>query len=352
MDGMTHRSDYHSIPRQEEKVAVAEVLAEVQEAGEELLDAFERAKRATAGWQAGDLTDDLVESALDRCMARLAATNCWGEQNRILSSELWRIAGKYLKRGHLQVRARNKPRGYAGDFQMLSWIIEDDRSTDPLGRTLDRYFQIQAAPRAVRGRTEIVSAGLASHLSKRSTATLHVTSVGSGPAIDVARGLQSLGESWRERTHVTLFDIDPDALESARTRLATLIPPENCHLRRENIFRLAEQQTVDVEGLPAADLLICSGLFDYLPDQTAAPMLEWLWERIGAGGRMLVGNFAPHNPSRAYMEWIGNWYLIYRTTGQLAKLARRGGIPQTAFQIQADPTGIDLFIAAEKSIRV
>ena len=63
---------------------------------------------------------------------------------------------------------------------------------------------------------------------------------------------------------------------------------------------------------------------------------------------MLVGNFAPHNPTRAYMEWIGNWYLIYRTDDELCDLAARAEIPIDQFLIQTERTGVDLFLVGEK----
>ncbi len=63
---------------------------------------------------------------------------------------------------------------------------------------------------------------------------------------------------------------------------------------------------------------------------------------------MLVGNFAPHNPTRAYMEWIGNWYLIYRTAKQVGKLAVAAAIPPDRFTVSSEPLGIDLFLIARK----
>ncbi|MBI3466333.1 MAG: hypothetical protein HY000_25255 [Planctomycetes bacterium] len=48
------------------------------------------------------------------------------------------------------------------------------------------------------------------------------------------------------------------------------------------------------------------------------------------------------------MEWIGNWYLIYRTSAEMASLAEAAGIPRGAWRIDAERLGIDLFISAEK----
>jgi hypothetical protein len=74
------------------------------------------------------------------------------------------------------------------------------------------------------------------------------------------------------------------------------------------------------------------------------------WNALRGGGLLMVGNFAPHNPSRAYMEWIGNWYLLYRAPADLARLAEQAGIPRWAIQIGAERLGIDLFLIAENNV--
>jgi hypothetical protein len=77
-------------------------------------------------------------------------------------------------------------------------------------------------------------------------------------------------------------------------------------------------------------------------------MLELFWRSLRTGGRALVFNFAPWNPTRAYMEWIGNWYLLYRTRQDLAMLAERAGVPGDQFTIASEASGIDLLLQIDK----
>src|SRR5690349_17923122 len=100
------------------------LLDEVRGAAHELLAALEAARRQTGEWTNSSLADALVDLALSQCMARLARTDCWGRANQVPSGELWKIAGGVLESGVLQLRARAKPLGYAGDYQMLAWICE------------------------------------------------------------------------------------------------------------------------------------------------------------------------------------------------------------------------------------
>lgn len=327
-----------------------EVLPIVREAASRLVDDLDRAERLCASWSDEPLAVALVDAALSSCLASLAKTHLWGDANRLPSGELWKIAGPWLEVGVLQHAARFKPRGYAGDFEMLARICGGYRCEHPLGRAFDAFFQAQAAPQAVRSRTEQTGAAIASDCLARPAGPYHVVSVGSGPALDVRRALGLLPEERRSQVRVTLLDLDPDALGFARSQLEPLLAlgaEAALQCTRANLFRLPQKADPGV-ALEAADFLVCTGLFDYLDDEPAATMLRWFWEQLAPGASLLVGNFAPHNPSRAYMEWIGNWYLIYRTAEQMRELAARAGVPAERVTVGCERLGIDLFLAAGK----
>src|SRR5688500_4468955 len=87
-----------------------ERLAADRAAAEKLVTRLRAAETATAAWKDSELSQNLVAEAAGECLACLAATNCWGEANRVSSSELWRVAGDWLVHGELQKQARFKPR--------------------------------------------------------------------------------------------------------------------------------------------------------------------------------------------------------------------------------------------------
>ena len=327
-----------------------ELLPVVREAATRLVDDLDRAELLTRGWSDEPVAVALVDAALSPCLSRLAQTHLWGEPNRLPSGELWKIAGSLLEVGVLQHAARFKPRGYAGDFEMLARICEGYRCEHPLGRAFDAFFLSQAAPQAVRSRTEQTAAAIVADCLARPPGPYHVVSVGSGPALDVRRALGLLPEGRRSGVRVTLLDLDPDALDFARSQIEPLLGPgadAALCCTRTNLFRLPQKADPGV-AVEAPDFLVCTGLFDYLEDEPAAIMLRCFWEQLAPGGSLLVGNFAPHNPTRAYMEWIGNWYLIYRTAEQMHELAARAGIPADQVTIGCERLGVDLFLAGRK----
>jgi len=324
-----------------------EMLSRVRRAAEKLVADLGQAEKLTRDWSHEQLTQALVDAALSQCLCELAKTGCWGEANRVPSCELWRIAGRLLEVGTLQYCARFKPHGYAGDYQMLARICEDFCCEHSLGRAFDRYFQRQAAPQAVRSRTEQTAVAVASDCLKHEGSVRHVVSVGSGPAMDVRGALELLPKERRTSLRVSLLDLDPNALDFARELVEPLLPPGALRSVRTNLFRLAQGADPGA-ALEGPDVLICSGLFDYLADEPAVSMLRFFWEELSAGGVLLVGNFSPHNPTRAYMEWIGNWYLTYRTAEQMEQLGVRAGIPRDQFTIGCERLGVDLFLIGGK----
>jgi hypothetical protein len=224
---------------------------------------------------------------------------------------------------------------------MLAQICAQQVCEHPLGIAFDRFFQSQAAPQAVRCRTDLIARAIADFVRSRSAGPVRVVSVGSGPAIDVERACRALTPAQRQRLEITLLDLDPAALDYARSRLAPLVQPAQLRLVRENLFRLAQPDRGS-DLLVDVDVLVCTGLFDYLDDATAAALLSRFWQSLRSAGQAWVFNFAPHNPSRAYMEWIGNWYLTYRTAEQMREVAARAGIPHQHLEISAEPSGVNL----------
>lgn len=313
---------------------------------------LQQAERWTSAWTNQALAESLVEAALSECLLRLAATGCRGAANRLPSNDLWEIAGSWLEPGSLQFHARRKPHGYAGDYEMLTRIFQQSCCDHPLGRLFDRYFHRQAAPQAVRARIEQIAAALAAHVTRREGRPCHAVSVGSGPGLDFRQALSILsgdGAGGVAALRLTLLDVDPHALEVARANIAPLLPADaTIDCVHTNLPRLP-QRSRGGKTLGTPDFLVCSGLFDYLDDEPAAAMLRLFWHQLAPGGLLLVGNFAPTNPTQTYMEWIGNWYLNYRTREQMERLAALADIPAAQFTIGCERTGTDLFLVAGKS---
>ena len=330
----------------QKKLAANEVDSLVLDAALEFASSLESTKVATDNFNNGPLANALVQLAMDRCLQQLGTTGLWGRENRIASNALYKIVGQDLARGWLQNRAREKPLGYAGDHQLLTRICNHTATEDPLGCCFDQYFLSQSAPEAVRQRTSLAARHLASGAMSHPE-PFSVVGIGCGPALEIDQGLQLLDSQSVVPMKVTLLDLCEEAVSVAKKRISGLLPPQNVTSIRENLPRLPQRRDV-AQTLGTPHLILCPGLFDYLDDSIASGLLQLFWQQLAAGGTLLVGNFAPHHATRAYMEWIGNWYLTYRSEEAMSVLAERAGLPAACVQIGTEPTGEDWFLVANK----
>jgi len=318
-----------------------EVVERARQIGRNLTEALTGAE-GPRNWSDDAESYERLETVLQNTLTQLSELDLWGEANRLPSSAFWDEAGTLLRDGDLLYHARSKPRGYAGDFEMLEKIGDRRLCDHPLGRLLDRFFQNQHAPQAVRNRTRMVSQRIVEGCRLRPGQPFHVVSIGSGPAIDLQWALQQLDDSERAQLHVTLVDLDPHALDHAQRKLRPLMVPENLELARQNLYRLWRFHSVP-NSRSQADFVFCTGLFDYLDDKDAVRLLRTLADWVKSG-HLLVFNFSPENPTRAFMEWVGNWYLIYRREPDLRELATQAKLPPQRTHFGAEPLGANLFL--------
>ena len=65
------------------------------------------------------------------------------------------------------------------------------------------------------------------------------------------------------------------------------------------------------------DFIYAAGLYDYLPDETAAQLTKAIFDMLNPGGKLLVANYTPETPDAAFMEAFLDWPLIYRTEKEI-----------------------------------
>ena len=318
----------------------AEIERLIITAAENLLRDLAPLEAASSQWSDGEIAYAGIERAMSRCLATLEQTGLVGEANRGPSAGLWNIARTWLEVGDLQRHAREKPRGYAGDFEMLAKIFREVHSPHPLGRWFDKFFQAQAAPAAVRNRMHMVSSDIVAAASSGAN-HLKIVVIGCASALDVLDALRKLTEKDREKLSLVLLDLDPRAIEAARSPLLELVQPQQLQLAATNLLRLPKRPT-DQALIAGAHRIYCTGLFDYFDDQQAAAMLATFVAHLAPGGESLVFQFSHSNPTRGYMEWIGNWYLRYRNESDLDRIRELGGISRAQCRLSAEPLGVNL----------
>ncbi len=220
-----------------------------------------------------------------------------------------------------------KPRGYAGDFEIIERIYDRVVSDDPRLAPWDQFFHVSPGADAVRNRPAYIADIL------RGDRFESMLSLGCGGARDLA----ATNEGTLLRS-ITLVDTDADAIERARTNLTN--PQIDYTFLNRNVFRLRD--------VGRFDIIWSAGLFDYLNEKRAIHLLNRVRDFMNDGARIVIGNFSKDHLSRPYMELVGEWRLIHRSEQEMADLMIAAGFDARTVTVESDETGVNLFANAVK----
>lgn len=229
-----------------------------------------------------------------------------------------------------------KPLGYAGDFRLIDMIYKHHQSDHKSYKRWDRYFHYNIATGAVRNRKDFFKQQLLNKINGRKT-PLHLLNVASGPARDL---YELYARVDPDMLVTTCVDIDANAIAFA----SELCSPyrEQINFHQKNILRFSSAEKFDV--------IWSAGLFDYFEDRLFVMALKRLLTMLRPGGEILIGNFSEHNPSRAYMELFGEWFLIHRSREKLISLSLLAGVQRELITVEQEPLGINLFLKIKSPV--
>lgn len=262
---------------------------------------------------------------LDKTLQELAKEDLSAEQLNALRS----FFDEKFMNNTMQGFGIRKPYGYSGDFKIIDMIYTQHTSELPEYVKWDQYFHEQAAPVAVRNRKTYFKSLMKSKLEK---APLSLLNVASGPARDLCEVYLALARP--EQLQSCCVELDPNAITHAKQLCATYLSHIEFH--QKNILRFQTEKKFD--------LVWSAGLFDYFEDRIFAMALKKFRNFLNPGGEIVIGNFSLENPSRAYMELLGDWYLIHRSPEELIALAISAGFEASQISIQKEPMGVNLFM--------
>ena len=216
-------------------------------------------------------------------------------------------------------RAFTKPRGYAGDAEMMDFIYGREEQwpepeATPIGRAIFRYTTQAPASAGVRARRGFIADLLDRLVEERRSP--EVLSIAAGHLREA-----SLASSVKRGRIGRLVAMDADALslkEVARRYGGFKVETVPADLRRLLTGRLT---------MGPFDLVYTTGLFDYLTESTGRRLTTSMFRMLKPGGRLVVANFLPGVRDIGYMETYMDWNLIYRTRYDMLRLTE--DVPQS-----------------------
>lgn len=223
-------------------------------------------------------------------------------------------------------RAFEKPRGYAGDAVMLDYIYQPSRpNCSALGKVIHQATTRLPTALSVLWRRDYLAARIQEVIELHPNGRILSVASGHMRELDRVREASRVGnlEIWA-------LDQDREALHECLRSYGDL----NIHQIHRSISAILRNE------LPVCklDLVYCAGLADYLPDNLLGLMLHRLHGRLRDGGLLTVGNFAPDNHGRGFMEGFMDWSLTYRDEDDLTAIVEES-LPTARYRLFRDGPG-------------
>lgn len=260
---------------------------------------------------------------------------------------LRRLAWEFIVCSEFLKRTNLKPRGYAGDAEMMVMVYENALVGPTLfHRVMHKHALERPASQAVRNRRGLV-AELLGEVRARVDGPVRFMSLASGPAWelrDIFRKPEDL-----EQLQCVLLDQDPHALSCARETVqrvqAELGGTVQVAYHSDSVRTMIGRASV-TERLGRSHFIYSMGLFDYLTPPVARAVLRRMYELLEPGGSLVVGNYHVDNPDRYYMGYWADWVLYHRTEEEFLGLTE--GLPDASASLSFDASGCQMFLRVDK----
>ena len=237
-----------------------------------------------------------------------------------------------------------KPRGYAGDFKTIDFVYDNvEGGKGRLGPVLDRWFLDVPGALAVRNRRHLVSSEILRTV-EAVDGPVAVTSIACGPAREVFDAFSRLPADADLK--VSCLDVDFQALAQVEQVRDAAGLRKRIDLVQANVIYAALGRSPLT--LPPQHLVYSIGLIDYFDDGLVTRLLDWIHGLLAPGGRVILGNFQPDNPSKVLMDHILDWRLTHRDEADMDRLFLRSAFGRPCTSVRYEDQRINLFAECVK----
>jgi extracellular factor (EF) 3-hydroxypalmitic acid methyl ester biosynthesis protein len=261
----------------------------------------------------------------------------------VISSVVREQIHPWLLRSRLWSRAYLKPHGFPGDYRMVEWMydLEEDACEDPtqpaIVNCLDYAMRSVHSVQAVWHRRRWFRA-LIEQVQGRLDRPVRVLDIASGGS----RYCRDFMDCHPDQLELTVVDQDPSAIAYVRSWL------DPSTREQHRLLCSPVKSMPDLFPVPRErgtfDVVISTGLFDYLSNAAASELLDQMMQLTAPNGVTAICNFAPDDPSRVFKTWFCDWHLVYRDEAELRSLFPRT-VPTIDVSSSAD--GSLLYASAE-----
>ncbi len=255
-----------------------------------------------------------------------------------------RIKKIYIRGNYIDWTIR-KPYGYAGDFKIIEDIYGNNPTTTGVDRLFDNYFMMSAISIAVRNRKNDFKRIITKYVASRQEEEIRIMDLASGPCREVKELHDEEGELYQNVTF-DCYDNDTHSIQFASKLLKDLPRINFVH---QNAARMAFKK--DIESLIESryDLIYSTGLFDYFEERLSTKLIGNLKKLLTPNGILVISNVRDKysNPSVHFMEWVGEWPLVYCDDDSFRSYFLNAGFKKEELEFNYEQQGILQYVLAQ-----
>jgi len=234
-------------------------------------------------------------------------------------------------------RSFTKPRGYPGDYQLLTAIYNGVPKSLGFGGYFDRYLLNFTLARAVVARMWSARRFLMDELARR-RGRVAILNVASGACREYLGGFELSAD---RQTRITCVDNDQEALDFAQSQVAAPLARSGITpaFVRHNALRMTSA-SANLRRFGASDIIYSIGLCDYIPDEYLIPLLAGWRESLSDGGVVYVAFKDCLLYDKTEYQWLMDWYFFQRTEQDCRNLFLAAGYDANEIETSRDATGV------------
>jgi extracellular factor (EF) 3-hydroxypalmitic acid methyl ester biosynthesis protein len=297
---------------------------------------------------------DLIADELSRCIESFleVCAALEGQFRADQAAELKQLQARFrdaiapwFQKSWFMQRALAKPRGYPGDYELLSAIYDGQPRSLGIGGYLDRYFLGTTLANAVCARVQSLRRFLIDEISRREEGVA-ILNVACGTCREYTTGFEIAGE---RHARIICLDNDTQALDYVQANVMPTAPEGlSVTLQRYNALRMTSAP-VNRERFGRSDIIYSVGLCDYIPDDYLIPILKGWRESLQDGGVVYVAFKDALRYDKTPYQWLTDWYFYQRVEEDFQHLFAAAGYDMDTLEVTRDSTGVIMnYIARNK----
>jgi SAM-dependent methyltransferase len=247
-------------------------------------------------------------------------------------------------------RSFTKPRGYPGDYQLLSAIYEGVAKSIGFGGYVDRYLLNLTLGRAVPARMWDARRFLMKEIASR-RGRVAILNVACGCCREYRGGFETSPE---RTTTITAVDNDQEALDCAQAETATSLKRSDIEANfvRYNALRMTSS-AANIRRFSRSDIIYSVGLCDYIPDEYLVPLMKGWRESLADGGVVYLAFKDMLLYDKTEYQWLMDWYFFQRTEEDFRRLFTKAGYDLGQIETSRDAIGVIInFLYRDKAASV